>query len=116
VRPRGNAAVGSRLRTAGSEADAAPAMTSVAVEMLPGADFAGMTRVRPGGSLITRGATAPLVDDVDRVHDKLGAGSCVDALTSDRPVLACTNRKLRDVALRIVDTGEVPLPPYTDRD
>ena len=82
------AGVRSRLRAFSSEADAATAMTSVAVEMVPGAEFAGMTRVRPGGSLVTIGATAPLVDDVDRVQYQLGAGPCLDALTSDQPVVA----------------------------
>ena len=82
------AVVSSRLRAFGSEADAATALTSVAVEMVPGAEFAGMTRVRTGGSLVTLGATAPLVTDVDRVQYELGAGPCLDALTSDRPVVA----------------------------
>jgi hypothetical protein len=82
------AAVSSRLRSFSGEADAATAMTSVAVDMIPGADYAGLTRVRPGGALMTLGATAPLVDQVDRVQYELGSGPCVDVLLSDRPVIA----------------------------
>lgn len=82
------ASVASRLRRFSSEADAATAMTSVAAEMVPGAEFAGMTRVRPGGALVTLGATAPLVEQIDRVQYELGSGPCVDVLVSERPVVA----------------------------
>ncbi len=82
------ASVTSRLRLFGSEADAATAMMSVAAEMVPGAELAGMTRVRPGGALSTLGATDPLVDRVDRVQYELGSGPCVDALHSESPLVA----------------------------
>jgi hypothetical protein len=82
------ASVTSRLRLFSSESDAATAMTSVAAEIVPGAEFAGMTRVRPGGALVTLGATDPLVEQVDRVQYELASGPCVDGLVSDRPVLA----------------------------
>ena len=80
--------VTSRLRLFSSEVDAATAMTSVAAEMVPGAEFAGMTRVRPGGALTTLGATDPLVEQVDRVQYELKSGPCVDVLVSERPVVA----------------------------
>jgi ANTAR domain/GAF domain len=86
------ASVTSRLRLFGSEADAATAMTSVAAEMVPGAEFAGLTRVRPRGALVTIGATDPLVEQVDRVQYDLGSGPCVDGLVSERPVLAADLR------------------------
>jgi ANTAR domain/GAF domain len=82
------ASVTSRLRLFSSEADAATAMTSVAAEMVPGAEFAGMTRVRRGGALTTLGATDPLVDQVDRVQYELKSGPCVDVLSTEHPVVA----------------------------
>jgi hypothetical protein len=82
------ASVNSRLRLFSSEADAATAMMSVAAEMVPGAEFAGLTRVRPRGALMTLGATDPLVDQVDRVQYDLASGPCVDVLLSERPVVA----------------------------
>jgi hypothetical protein len=82
------AGVSSQLRKFDGEADAATAMTSVAVEMLPGGEFAGLTRVRAGGVLETLGATDPLVEQVDRVQYELGSGPCVDVLVTNRPVVA----------------------------
>jgi GAF domain-containing protein len=89
------ASVSSRLRSFSGEADAAAAMTSVAVDMLPGAEFAGLTRQRPGGALITIGATDPLVHQIDRVQYELRSGPCVEALHSDRPVVATDLRTSR---------------------
>jgi hypothetical protein len=90
------AAVSSRLRRFDGEADAAWAMTSVAVQMLPGSEFAGLTRVRSGGALVTLGATDPVVDQVDRVQYELGSGPCVDVLVSNRPVVAKDLRASRE--------------------
>jgi hypothetical protein len=88
--------VNSRLRRFDGEADAASAMTSVAVQMLPGSEFAGLTRRRSGGELVTLGATDPLVDQVDRVQYELASGPCVDVLVSNRPVVAEDLRESRD--------------------
>jgi hypothetical protein len=88
--------VSSRLRRFRGEADAASVMTSVAVAMLPGSEFAGLTRVRPGGALVTLGATDPLVEQVDRVQYELGSGPCVDGLVADRPVVADDLRESRE--------------------
>lgn len=88
-------AVSSRLRKFDGEADAASAMTAIAVQMLPGSDFAGLTRLRAGGALVTLGATDPLVEQVDRVQYELGSGPCVDGLVSDRPVIAEDLRESR---------------------
>lgn len=90
------AGVSSRLRRFDGEADAASAMTSVAVQMLPGSEFAGLTRVRSRGALVTLGATDPIVDQVDRVQYELGTGPCVDVLVSNRPVVARDLRASRE--------------------
>ena len=88
--------VSSRLRRFEGEADAASAMTSIAVQMVPGAELAGLTRMRPGGALVTVGPTDPLVEQVDRVQYELGTGPCVDVLLSDRPVVAEDLRASRE--------------------
>lgn len=80
--------VGGRLRAFGSETDAAAAMSHIAVQMLPGADHAGMTLQRPGGRLLTVGATDPVVEEVDRIQYQLCSGPCVDAVIHDRPFIA----------------------------
>lgn len=90
------AAVASRVRSFNGEVDAASAMTATVVELVPGAEFAGLTRARPGSSLMTLGATDPLVDEVDRVQYELGSGPCVDVLLSDRPVVATDLRRSPD--------------------
>ncbi|MGY1813792.1 GAF and ANTAR domain-containing protein [Blastococcus sp. SYSU D00820] len=82
------AVVGRRLRPFDSEADAARAMTEAAVELMPGADHAGLTRLDDDGELFTIGATDPVVDEVDRIQYGLGSGPCVDALAHRRPMLA----------------------------
>jgi hypothetical protein len=88
--------VASRLRSFNGEADAATAMTATAVELVPGAEFAGLTRAGAGGRLMTLGATDPLVDRVDRVQYELRTGPCVDVLVSDRPVVARDLRRSRE--------------------
>lgn len=74
-----------RLRVFDSAADAASAITSTAVSVIDGADYAGLTRVGTNGGLTTLGATDPLVDRVDRVQYELRSGPCVDVALADRP-------------------------------
>jgi hypothetical protein len=54
-------------------------LTTRAVELVPGAEHAGITRGR-NGRFETVGATDELVDDVDAVQYELGSGPCVDAI------------------------------------
>lgn len=108
-------AVSSRLRRFDGEADAASAMASVAVQMLPGSEFAGLTRVRPGGALVTLGATDPVVDRVDRVQYELGSGPCVDVLVSNRPVVAKDLRASRqwpEFGRRAAELGVLSMLSY----
>jgi hypothetical protein len=112
---RAYASVTSRLRLFSGEADAATAMTSVAAAMVPGAEFAGMTRVRPGGALRTLGATDPLVERVDRVQYELGSGPCVDALHSEVPLTAPDLRRSStwpDFGRRAVELGVLSMLSY----
>lgn len=82
------AMIGRRLRAFDGETDAAAAMTQTAVEVVPGADFAGMTLVHSGRRLRTVGATDPLVEEVDQIQYQLGSGPCVEAVLHDRPFIA----------------------------
>jgi hypothetical protein len=107
--------VTSRLRSFSGEADAATAMTSVAAEMVPGAQFAGLTRVRPGGALMTLGATDPLVDQVDRLQYELASGPCVDVLCSERPLVAPDLRRSSewpDFGPRAAELGVLSMLSY----
>lgn len=108
-------AVSSRLRAFDGEADAASAMTSIAVQMLPTAELAGLTRLRPGGSLTTLGATDPLVEQVDQVQYELRSGPCVDVLVSDRPVVAADLRESAEwpeFGRRAADLGVLSMLSY----
>jgi hypothetical protein len=81
------AQVGARLRTFHREADAAAAISATAVDLIPGAEHAGITRVGSSG-MTTIGASAPVVDSIDAIQYRLGSGPCVDAVVHDRPVVA----------------------------
>jgi hypothetical protein len=104
-----------RLRSFNGEVDAASAMTATVVALVPGAEYAGLTRAHSGGSLTTLGATAPLVDEVDRVQYQLGSGPCVDVLVSDRPVVARDLRSSRewpDFGRRAAELGVLSMLSY----
>ena len=57
-------------------------ISQLAVVSLDGCDHAGVT-VRDGERLLTKGATATLVEEVDRVQYELREGPCVSALEDD---------------------------------
>lgn len=88
-------AVADQLRAFDGESDAAAAMSRIAVQTLPGADHAGMTVQRPGGRLVTVGATDPVVEEVDRIQYRLRSGPCVDSVIHDRPFVAHDLRRTR---------------------
>lgn len=105
----------SRLRSFNGEIDAASAMTATVVELVPGAEYAGLTRAHAQGSLVTLGATAPLVDEVDRVQYELRSGPCVEVLVSDRPVLARdlrTSAEWPDFGRRAAELGVLSMLSY----
>lgn len=54
-------------------------LTQLAVERVPGTEWAGITRLA-GGELVTIGATDPAVEQVDQIQYALAAGPCVDAV------------------------------------
>lgn len=105
----------SRLRLFNREVEAASAMAATVVQLVPGAEFAGLTRVRPGRSLMTLGATDPLVDRIDRIQYELGSGPCVDVLVSDRPVVAVDLRRSPEwpeFGRRAADLGVLSMLSY----
>ncbi len=54
---------------------------------MPGADFAGITLVGAQRRVENRGATDPLVAELDEVQANLGEGPCLDALWEHRTVV-----------------------------
>lgn len=77
--------VGRRTRRFADRSDASTTMTRIAVDLVPGADFAGMTVFTPPNTFRTAGATDPLVERVDQIQYELRVGPCVDAVVADRP-------------------------------
>ena len=75
---------GESLRAFRSESDAAAAITATAVELTPGADLAGITRVDRSGRLTTTGPSAPLVDRIDAIQYELGSGPGVEVPAAAR--------------------------------
>jgi hypothetical protein len=62
--------------------DVLGAVAQVAVETVPGAEYASISRGR-GEGLETVAWTDPVARTADRLQFKLGAGPCVDAVTKD---------------------------------
>ena len=71
--------VGSRLTAARSGAEVLNLLSNLAVERVPGAEYAGITSGRRRDKLATVAATAELVHRVDSIQYELGTGPCVDA-------------------------------------
>ncbi|WP_299951901.1 GAF and ANTAR domain-containing protein [uncultured Modestobacter sp.] len=79
-----HANVASRLRGFDRAEDAASAMARTAVDLVHGADWAGLTKVDRRGELTSLGATDPLVKRVDQVQYELHSGPCVDVVLTER--------------------------------
>ena len=60
-------------------------LTSSAVRLVPGAEFAGITELFRG-RFLTRAATAQLVNGVDAIQYELGSGPCIDATSGGQTV------------------------------
>jgi hypothetical protein len=71
--------VGGRLTSHTRTADALAALTTTAVQVVPGADHAGITRGQPG-KFETVAATSELALATDAIQYEVGAGPCVDAV------------------------------------
>jgi hypothetical protein len=76
------ASVGGRLTSHTRTADALEALTATAVQMVPGAEHAGITRGQPG-YFETVAATGDLVVRTDAIQYELGSGPCVDAVLQE---------------------------------
>jgi hypothetical protein len=71
--------IGRELASRGSTADTLAAVTRTAVTRVPGADWASITRGRPG-AFWTVGATDARALELDGLQYELGTGPCVDAV------------------------------------
>ncbi len=71
--------IGTQLASQLSTVDAFGAVSQIAVKMVPGTQWAGITRGRRG-RFETVGATNPIVDQIDAIQYELGSGPCVDAI------------------------------------
>jgi GAF domain-containing protein len=70
----------------GSLEDTLNAIALSAVETVPGADYAGVSLIRPPNTITTPAATDDLVREADAVQALLGEGPCVEALWEKRTV------------------------------
>lgn len=73
------AEIGHALAGRGSLLETLDVLTGTAVRLVPGAEFAGITRVWPD-HFDTLAPTAPVVRTVDRIQYELGSGPCVSAV------------------------------------
>lgn len=76
------AGIESDIGTAGTRDDAFGVLTRVAVDHVPGAEFAGVTFGRPG-SFTSIAPTSELVARADQIQYDLESGPCVDAILED---------------------------------
>jgi hypothetical protein len=74
--------IGRQLASHSSAQSAFVALTETALQIVPGAEYAGITRGRVG-RFETIAPTDPLVDRIDRIQYRLGSGPCVDAIVAD---------------------------------
>jgi transcriptional regulator with GAF, ATPase, and Fis domain len=70
----------------GTLEDTLNAIALSAVDMVPGADYAGVSLVRPPHSISTPAATDDLVRAADAVQESLAEGPCVEATWQRRTV------------------------------
>lgn len=109
------AEIGSRLRRFGDRMDAASSVTRTALDLVPQAEHAGMTLVRPSRRLTTIGATSPLVDTIDAVQYELDTGPCVAAVVHERMLVAGdlpTDDRWPGFGVRAAELGVVSMASY----
>ena len=63
--------------------DVLASVTGAAVELLPGADTAGVLLVGKNGKFESLSGTSDLIYELDRLQAKYGAGPCVDAAVNE---------------------------------
>jgi GAF domain-containing protein len=77
------ATVGGRVISHRRTSDALDALTKTAIQMVDGAEHAGITRARSGGKYETVAPTDELVSRIDSIQYQLGSGPCVDAVSAN---------------------------------
>jgi len=70
----------------GTLEDTLNAIAQSAVDMVPGADYAGVSLVRPPHTISTPAATEDLVRATDAIQESLAEGPCVSAVWQERMV------------------------------
>ena len=75
--------IGRQLNLKHDDKTVLDALTAIAVQSVPGADYAGITFGRKGDTFTTVAPTAELVNVVDQIQYDLGSGPCVDAIIED---------------------------------
>jgi GAF domain-containing protein len=63
--------------------DVLSAVTSAAVELLPGADTAGVLLIAKNGKVESLSGTSDLIYELDRLQTRFGEGPCIDAAVDD---------------------------------
>jgi GAF domain-containing protein len=75
--------IAAELAVAPDASAALSILAEVAARRVDGAEYAGITVGRSGGSFRTVAATAELVQQCDQIQYDLGSGPCVDAVVAD---------------------------------
>jgi hypothetical protein len=78
--------LGLRIDARATPGDALAAVTAVAIETVPGAVHASVTRGR-GHRYQTMAPTDPTADAADRLQYELDSGPCIDSVRADAPLL-----------------------------
>jgi len=63
--------------------DVLAGVTGAAIELLSGADTAGVLLIAKGGKFESLSGTSDLIYELDRLQEQHGAGPCVDAATNE---------------------------------
>jgi len=80
--------IGRRLNSEKDNKAVLEAITEMAVQSVPGAEYAGITIGREKSRFVTVAETDELVRAVDQIQYDLGSGPCVDAVVADTTFVA----------------------------
>jgi hypothetical protein len=85
--------IGQQLNSEHDDKTVLDALSAMAAQTVPGADYAGITVGRGGGTFATVAATAEVVNVVNQIQYDLGSGPCVDAIVDHTMFKAADLRK-----------------------
>jgi hypothetical protein len=102
--------IGKQLDRAPDDQAVLRTLTETAAQTVPGAEYAGITLGREGGTFETVAPTDDVVNVVDQIQYDLGSGPCVDVIVEDSTFKAAdlrTDRRWPDFGHRAAEAAGI---------